>query len=65
MQNLLAFAKGMFAKCILRQHNNFNLVAALVHGIGAAIVTRPSQLREDYALRPYAVMCSDHVHSLS
>ncbi len=32
MQNLLAFAKGVFAKCILRRHNNFNLVAALVLG---------------------------------
>ncbi len=51
MQNLLAFAKCVFAKCILQQHNNFNLVAALVSG--TAIVTRPSQLQEDYALRPY------------
>ncbi len=32
VQNLLAFAKGVFAKCILRRHNNFNLVAALVLG---------------------------------
>ncbi len=32
VQNLLAFAKGVFAKCILRGHNNFNLVAALVLG---------------------------------
>ncbi len=32
VQNLLAFAKGVFAKCILRRHSNFNLVAALVLG---------------------------------
>ncbi len=32
VQNLLAFAKGVFAKCILRRHNNFNFVAALVLG---------------------------------
>ncbi len=32
VQNLLAFAKGVFAKCILRRHNNFTLVAALVLG---------------------------------
>ena len=30
--NLLTLAKGAFAKCILRQHNNFNLLAALVLG---------------------------------
>ncbi len=32
VQNLLTFAKGVFAKCILRRHNDFNLVAALVFG---------------------------------
>ncbi len=32
VQNLLAFVKGVFAKCILRRHNIFNLVAALVLG---------------------------------
>ncbi len=32
VQNLLAFAKGVFSKCILRRHSNFNLVAALVLG---------------------------------
>ncbi len=32
VQNLLAFAKGVFAKCVLQRHNNFNLVAALVLG---------------------------------
>ncbi len=47
---IFTLAKGVFAKCILRRHNNFHSASGA--GIGAAIVTRPSLKREVFALIP-------------